>query len=100
MKKIILVLFTFISLSVFAQFSKTHYIPPLTAASNNFPGDHYLYISTPSVNNVKLEITALGGATIAVTVNNSNPYTYSIGEGISTQLFTPKTQIGVVNTRY
>ncbi|RTZ05156.1 T9SS type B sorting domain-containing protein [Flavobacterium bomense] len=96
MKKTLLIFFTFLSISCFAQFSKTHYIPPLTAASNNLPGDHYLYISTPSITNVKLEITAIGGATISATVNNSNPYRHDIGQGIDTQLFTSKTQIGVI----
>ncbi|MCL6462731.1 MAG: T9SS type B sorting domain-containing protein, partial [Flavobacterium micromati] len=96
MKKTLLILFTFLSISVFAQFSKTHYIPPLTAAINNLPGDQYLYISTPSTTNVKIEITAIGGATISATVNNNNPYVYNIGQGINTQLFTSKTQIGVI----
>ena len=96
MKKTLLFFFTFLSISVFAQFSKTHYIPPLTAASNNFPGDHYLYISTPSTTDVTLKITAIGGATILEKVSNSNPYRYDIGQGIDTQLFTSKTQIGVI----
>ncbi|SHH03408.1 gliding motility-associated C-terminal domain-containing protein [Flavobacterium micromati] len=96
MKKTLLILFTFLSISAFAQFSKTHYIPPLTAAINNLPGDQYLYISTPSTTNVKIEITAIGGATISATVNNNNPYVYNIGQGINTQLFTSKTQIGVI----
>ena len=45
MKKTLLFLFTFLSISAFAQFSKTHYIPPLTAQTN-LAEDQYLYIST------------------------------------------------------
>ncbi|POY40881.1 gliding motility protein [Flavobacterium alvei] len=99
MKKIALLLFVFISISCFAQFSKTHYIPPITASSNNIVNDHYLYISTPNTNNVNFKIIENGGAIITGVVSNSNPYIYSIGSGSSSQLFTPKNIIGKISNK-
>ncbi|MDD2673382.1 MAG: T9SS type B sorting domain-containing protein [Flavobacterium sp.] len=98
MKKTLLFLFILFSISCFSQFSKTHYIPPLTC-SNNLAGDQYLYISTPSTNNVNFKIIASGGNTITGVVTNTNPYIYFIGQGQNTQLFTPKTNIGIVTNK-
>jgi hypothetical protein len=58
-ENITLLFFTFISINCFAQFSKTHYIPPLTAQNNL--GDQYLYISTPSTSNLESKIIEIGG---------------------------------------
>ena len=50
----------FISLyqNISAQLSRTHYIPPITAASNNnaLPQNQYLHISTPSTSIINVEI--------------------------------------------
>ena len=100
MKRILFLFFTFLSISCFAQFSKTHYIPPLTA-QNNLAEDHYLYISTPSNKNVNFKIIEIGGNIISGIVNNTSPYRHTIGRGNNTQLFIPKTQIGkVINKGY
>ncbi|QKJ64434.1 T9SS type B sorting domain-containing protein [Flavobacterium sp. M31R6] len=95
MKNTLLVLISFFSLSCFAQFSKTHYIPPLISATG-LVEDQYLYISTPSLTNVNFKIIPNGGSVIYGTVNSSNPYRYSIGAGDDTQLFTPLTNTGIV----
>ena len=100
MKKTLLIFFTFLSISCFAQFSKTHYIPPLTSGTSGVtPGDHYLYISTPSISNVTLKVIEIGGNIITRTVNNANPIEYLIGSGNDTQLFTPKTLIGKISNK-
>ncbi|WP_339921638.1 T9SS type B sorting domain-containing protein [uncultured Flavobacterium sp.] len=98
MKKTLLIFFTFLSISCFSQFSKTHYIPPITA-QNNLVGDHYLYISTPSTTNVNFKIIENGGAVISGTVNNTAPFVYYIGQGNNSQLFTPKTTIGTIQNK-
>lgn len=98
MKKTLLILFTLFSISCFSQFSKTHYIPPLTC-STNLAGDHYLYISTPSTTDVNFKIIENGGSIITGVVKNATPYIYSIGQGQNTQLFTPKTSIGIVTNK-
>jgi len=98
MKKIFILLLVFASINCFSQFSKTHYIPPITA-QNGMAADHYLYISTPNTTNVNFKIIEIGGATITGVVNNSSPYVYSIGFGNTTQLFTPKTTIGIVKNK-
>lgn len=98
MKRILLLFFTFLSINCFAQFSKTHYIPPLTCGTN-LAGDHYIYISTPSSKDVNFKIMENGGSTITGVVNNNNPYIYSIGQGDNTQLFTPKTTIGIITNK-
>lgn len=61
--------------------------------------DHYLYISTPNTNNVNFKIIEIGGAIITGVVSNNAPYVYSIGTGNTTQLFTPKTNIGIVKNK-
>lgn len=99
MKKNAFFLLLFLSISCFAQFSKTHYIPPLTASSTGMVNDHYLYISTPNKNNVPFKIIQNGGTTISGVVSNTNPYIYSIGSDINSPLFTPKTTIGKISNK-
>ena len=98
MKKTLLLLLVFLSINCFAQFSKTHYIPPISA-NNNMAEDQHLYISTPSTVNVKVKIIEIGGATITRTVTNNMPCEYEIGTGNSTQLITPKNAIGIIQNK-
>src|SRR5574343_1019689 len=74
------------SANCYAQFSKTHYIPPLSGSSSVISEDQYLYISTPNVNPINFRIIELGGNTITGTVSRSNPYVYYVGFGNDTQL--------------
>lgn len=101
MKKTLFIFFTFLSISCFAQFSKTHYIPPLTSgtASGVAPQDHYLYISTPSVKDVKVKIIEIGGNVFTRSINKNTPWIYSIGSGNNTQIFTPNTIIGKLSNK-
>ena len=100
MKRIISCFFLLLAVSNFAQFSKTHYIPPIASESENtVAADHYLYISTPSTKNVSIKIIPIGGQVINATVSNNNPYIYYIGTGDDTQLITPKTAIGKLNNK-
>jgi gliding motility-associated-like protein len=98
MKKITFLFFTFLSISCFAQFSKTHYIPPLTA-QDNLVGDHYIYISTPSTSNVNFKIIENGGTIISGVLNKNAPYRHTIGTGNNSQLFISKTSIGKTSNK-
>ena len=98
MKKILILFFVFSSISCLAQFSKTHYIPPITA-QNNLVEDHYLYISTPSLTKVNFKIIEIGGTIITGVVSNAVPYVYKIGVGNATQLFTSKNNIGIIQNK-
>jgi gliding motility-associated-like protein len=98
MKKSALFFFIFISINCFSQFSKTHYIPPLTA-QNNLAEDQYLYISTPNTANVNIKIIEIGGAIINGVVSNNSPLVHFVGQGDASQLFTPKTNIGIINNK-
>ena len=98
MKKITLLFFLFATITVFSQFSKTHYIPPLSC-SNIVPGDQYLYISTPTAKNVNYTITSNGNTIASGTVSNTTPFIYFIGQGNNTTLITPKSTIGVVTNK-
>lgn len=98
MKKILLVLLTILSFNCFAQFSKTHYIPPISC-NLTLAEDHYFYISTPSTTDVSFKIIAIGGGTISGVVNNTTPYVYTIGTGNGTQLITPKNTIGKLTNK-
>ncbi len=96
MKKIALFLFVFLSISCFAQFSKTHYIPPLSGSSSVGALEHYLYISTPSETPVKVKINAIGVGFTTVTVSQNNPYVSpSIGLGNDTQLMTDSNLLNI-----
>lgn len=86
MKQLLLLLFVWIPLGVFAQFSKTHYIPPLTSATNVSPQEQYLYISTASINLVKVKIIEIGGTTYNLTISKNSPIEHYIGFGSNTQL--------------
>ena len=81
-----------------AQFSKTHYLPPI-AAQSNVVEDHYIYISTPNTKDVPFKIIENGGNVISGVVNNVTPFRYFIGTGDFTQLFTPKNTIGIVKNK-
>ena len=95
MKKKIHLFFILLTINCFAQFSKTHYIPPLVSATG-LVQDQYLYISTPSFANVNFKIILNGGNVINGTVSSTTPYQYNIGIGDNTQLFTPNTMTGIV----
>ncbi|MDG2433299.1 T9SS type B sorting domain-containing protein [Flavobacterium sp.] len=99
MKKITLLFFLFATLSVFSQFSKTHYIPPLSCSNNIGVADQYLYISTPTTTNVNFIITSNGATIASGTVSNTSPFVYFIGQGNNTTLITPKTNIGIVTNK-
>jgi gliding motility-associated-like protein len=98
MKKIPLLFILLFAMNCFAQLSKTHYIPPITCATdaNGAARDHYLYISTPSIKDLSVKIIEIGGSGPPITkiVNSANPLRHDIGNGSNTQLITPKTLIG------
>ncbi|MFV0566027.1 MAG: IgGFc-binding protein [Flavobacteriaceae bacterium] len=75
----------------FSQLSNRHYIPPIT--TNNIdqaiPTDHYIYISTPSTDDVDFTITPIGDTAITGTVSNANPYVHNIGTGFTQFIVDP-----------
>lgn len=99
MKKSTLFIFLFATITAFSQFSKTHYIPPVSASNSIGAGDQYLYISTPSTTNVNFKILNAGIVVATGTVTNNTPFVYSIGQGNDTPLVTPKTFIGVLTNK-
>ena len=84
-----LVLLWLFSSQCFAQFSKTHYIPPVTAPENTGVsiGTQFLYISTPSIVPVNFVIKQIGNATISGTVTRDNPFEYNINSSNSSNQF-------------
>jgi gliding motility-associated-like protein len=86
MKKTLFIFFAFLSISCFAQFSKTHYIPPLSGSDVIAAQDQYLYISTPSTTPVNVKINALGVGIITISVSKAVPYVYNIGYDTTSQL--------------
>ena len=76
----------FFSLIGFSQISKVHYIPPLTTneypqGGTSWPYQQFMYLSTPSTENVSVTITPLNGDTPTTynDLNNANPKMYLIG---------------------
>ena len=86
MKKIALLFIVILTYTANAQFSKTHYIPPLAGPSAVTSEDQYLYISTPNINPINFKIIEIGGNTILGTVSRNAPYVHYVGFGNATQL--------------
>lgn len=100
MKRIALFISILFAISVQAQFSKTHYIPPLAGSQNQPAQGQFMYISSPSLTPVNFTITAIGGGTINGTVSRDTPFVYNIGFGINTQLHVQRTLLNsVVNNK-
>ncbi len=95
MKKII-IFFLLLTVNGFAQFSKTHYIPPITGTSLQPVQNQYIYISSPSLTPVNFTINAIGGTTVSGTVSRNQPYIYNIGFGENTSLFISTTGLNNV----
>jgi len=84
--KIKILLFAFLfSLNCFSQFSKTHYIPPVSNAVNIAPQEQFMYISCPSITPVNYKVIQLGGTILTGTVSRDNPAVLSFGAGENTQ---------------
>jgi gliding motility-associated-like protein len=96
MKKILGILILMIPSFIFAQFSKTHYIPPLSGSDNQIIQNQYLYISSPSETPVNFRIQLIGGGFIESTVSRDNPYAYFAGFGLNTQLHISRLNTGIV----
>lgn len=93
MKKITAVLLLLITMNCFSQFSKTHYIPPLSNSEAQVPQGQFLYISSPSITPVRFKIIELGGNVINGTVTRDTPYIHNIGFGQNTQLMISRTEV-------
>ena len=80
MKKCILNLIFSILMSVncLAQFSKTHYMPPLSSSSSIQVGPQFLYISTPSITPITYQIKQLGSTIVTGTVSRDVPAVFDI----------------------
>ena len=98
MKKILLRLLLTIlfSANCFAQFSKTHYIPPFSNSDSQEPQGQYIYISCPSTTPVNFIIQEIGGATISGVVSRDAPYVYYIGAGFDTQLLISRSDVNSI----
>lgn len=98
MNKKILLYLLLLSFSCFGQFSKTHYIPPLSGSDNesSIAEEQYLYISTPSDSPVRFKIIQLGNNIITGTVSKNQPYVYFVGYGTNTQLHANKSLVNKV----
>ena len=69
--KALLLLMVLLVWQGYGQFSKTHYLPPLSGSDNNGSSaqEQYIYISTPNVNPVNFVIKRLGGPNVSGTVS-------------------------------
>jgi hypothetical protein len=99
-KYLLLFLFVLFASSAFSQISKTHYIPPIAYANSGgaTPTDQWIYISTPSVNDVIVDITEIGGGTRQVTINNSTSYPHPVSSSSPSQLAVNRNTVGQVIT--
>ena len=84
------------TINCFSQFSKTHYIPPLSNSPSQDPLGQYMYISCPSVTPISFQIKEIGGATISGFVSRDAPYIHQIGAGNDTQLLVSSYDVSTV----
>ncbi|TGD58083.1 T9SS type B sorting domain-containing protein [Flavobacterium humi] len=96
MKIKLLLLSLFVSITCFSQFSKTHYIPPLSNSDSQEPQGQYLYISCPSLTPVNYKIIAIGGGIVTGVVSRDLPAKFEIGSGFDTQLLVNASDVGSV----
>ncbi len=97
MKKSFLFFFIFISISCFAQFSKTHYIPPVSHSDAQEPQEQVMYISSPSIIPINFQVkTPIGGILFTGTVSRDDPYVYTIGSGNDTQFMIDKSDVNTI----
>ena len=83
----------------YAQLSRTHYIPPISAAdnSNAMPQNQYLHISTPSETPVSVTVTEIGGTVSVLSASNANPIEILIGSGSNTPFIA---DVNTTGTKY
>ena len=96
----ILNLVVFLSLQLsYAQLSRTHYIPPISAANNSnaTPQNQYLHISTPSITPVSVTVTEIGGSVSVLSATNANPIEILIGSGTNTSFIA---DVSTTGTKY
>ena len=97
MKKIALFFFVFTSISCFAQFSKTHYIPPVSHSDSQEPQEQVMYISSPSIIPINFQVkTPIGGILFKGTVSRDDPYEYTIGSGNDTPFMIDKSDVNTI----
>ncbi len=96
MKKYLLLYVFFTSINCFSQFSKTHYIPPVSCGNAQAAQEQFMYISCPSTTPVRFRITQLGGTIISGTVARDTPYTLDLGFGPSTQMMVSEAEVSAV----
>ena len=91
-----IILISLFSINCNSQFSKTHYIPPLSNSDNQEPQGQYIYISCPSVTPVSFIIQEIGGTIISGTVSRDTPYIYNIGSDFDTQLLISRSDVNSI----
>jgi len=95
MKKIA-ILFLLMGSSLWAQFSKTHYIPPISATDGQPAQSQYLYISSPSHTPINFTINSLGNGLISGTVSRNVPFVYNIGAGNNSALMVNQFSVNTI----
>ena len=93
---LIYIVITLITVNCYSQFSKTHYIPPLSNSNSQDPQGQYIYISCPSVTPISFVIQEIGGTSISGTVSRDTPYIYNIGSGFDSQLLISSNDVSTI----
>lgn len=96
MRKLLLILVLLAAANCFSQFSKTHYIPPISNSDEQEPQGQFMYISSPSLTPVNFKIIALGGAIVTGTVSRDIPYVFNIGSGFDTQFLVSRNSVNTI----
>lgn len=91
------ILLLVLSSSCFAQFSKTHYIPPVSHSDSQEPQEQVMYISSPSITKIKFQIkNSTGDLLMEGKVSRDEPYPYQIGSGNDTPFMIDKSDVNTI----
>ena len=91
------ILLLLLSSSCFAQFSKTHYIPPVSHSDRQEPQEQVMYISSPSIIPINFQVkTPIGGILFKGKVSRDDPYEYTIGSGNDTPFMIDKSDVNTI----
>lgn len=103
MRHFLITLFVLIQSALsFSQFSRTHYIPPLSGSSEQavLVQGQFMYISSPSLTPFTVRINAIGGNTQTFQVSRDNPVVFNMGFGQNAQGFVNDNSTGqVINNK-
>jgi gliding motility-associated-like protein len=87
-----------LSASCFAQFSKTHYIPPVGESNSVSVDAQLIYLSTPSLTPVSFTINQIGSTIVSGVLSRNAPYIFDINSNTANQFVMPTSEMAMIRS--